>query len=241
MKVFAYIFIVISVGLLSNCKKEVISPDQPKITDPFSFYPNKDAIWVIKSYQVSPVSGVRYDYWDTLYFGNDTTMESRTLFHGAKYWAESDPLSMKKYSQILGKSMTTSSDGYLFYNKYRHGWFRQNEENQTIYTPRINSNENIVYEDLRADFGLEVGDTAWFLHVNARIVLGYDSILFGDKYLKVLNYGSPDYPNVILGHVTQALDYYARTLYIGNGYGGPSGNFEWKKLIHQSDTLIHYY
>jgi hypothetical protein len=233
------------IGLLNGCKKDSPLPIQsetPPIntTDPdFIFFPTKNAMWIIKSNYSTPVG--LFNFLDTLYLGKDTLLTSRTIHTHPDQTADADPPSIKSYKEIIITTMTISPTFDTTCSQpYRYGWFRQDVVAKKIYTPRFNTSDNMIYEDLECNFSLQVNDTTDFTPGWAAplVVKSIDSIAFGNKYLKHMLIAPPSYTQPT-GEIIQAVDIYGWNL----NYGGSNhpGYCEWKKFIYKTDTMLMTY
>jgi hypothetical protein len=235
--------ILIALTILTiSCSKEDPVTLQPPTTNNqssnFIFYPTKDAIWIIKSHDFYP-NGI-YVHYDTLSLGKDTVMTSRTLNPNSNLWSDATPPQDKTYLEIVVNTMSISPLQDTSYSHDRFGWFRQDIYNQKIFTPRLNTNDNVIYEDLRYNFSLNTGDTLdFYTSSTALIAINIDSVNFGSRHLKRLSYGPPS-SSLITGEIIQGFDFAGRKLNGATGISHP-GSYIWKKFIYKSDTLLIHY
>ncbi len=238
------IFIIL-IGLISGCRKDPPVSFPPvnnsvNNTDPdFIFYPTKNAIWIIKSNFYTPDGLV--NCIDTFRLGNDTSMISQTYDHSSIYWPNADSFSIKNYKEITVSTMYISPTLDTSYSQpRRYGWFRQDIINRKVFVPYLNTNNNSIYENLKLNFNLVIGDTTDFTPnwSYPLIVKSVDSIAFGNKYLKQITYGPPSYTQPT-GGIMQAFDFVSYNL--TNAGNLHPGSPEWKKFIYKTDTLLMTY
>ena len=230
------IFFLFFIGLTLSCKKDPleVNPKTPisSIDSNFIFYPTKHALWIKKTYLETPI-GI-FNYLDTISIGKDTLMDTRTLDPRSNYCSDADSLSTKSYLELIVNGMEITPNLDTIYYNHRYGWFRQDIEGKKIYTPRFHYSDNTIYEDLKYDFSLEIGDT-FFSPNSILIVNEIDSIAFGEKFLKHLFYGTSKQSEYSF-EVIQGFNITAYNI-TGQGFTG-TGTREWRKFIYMTDTLV---
>ncbi len=222
----------IVIFLLCGCEQSEIST--PTTPNSFEFYPTENAVWITKAYLQSPVG--TFTFIDTIRFGADTILESRTLFPYSSFWSDSEPPSAKLFHTLVATTMTISPESDTTYSgPYRYGQFTQVAEDKELYVLRTDNSDENHYDDLELQLGKEVGDTMVVTHYfnTVYFVMDIDSIPFGNMYLRKVWYGTVG-ANEPSGTVTQAVDLQR----IGSSLPHPTGNIQWKKFIYESDTLV---
>jgi hypothetical protein len=239
--------LIILLAIISSCKKdheitEPVNTNPINNVDPdFIFFPTNNACWIINSIYTIPMGS--YTFYDTLFLGKDTIMQSRTKDPKSQDFSNAGSLSLKSYKEIIISTLqiTTQPDTFN-YPRCRYGWFRQDVTGKKIYIPRINSTDNIIYDYLVQNFSLNMNDTTdftWPDTYGSYIVKEVDSIMFGNKYLKQIRYGTPNTP-YIKGEIIQAVNVRAYNIYQQGGSQHP-GSIQWIKFIYKGDTLLTQY
>ncbi|MFY0644121.1 MAG: hypothetical protein JXR19_06620 [Bacteroidia bacterium] len=139
------------------------------------YFPNGDVEWTLygecRGEVVPSQRRFTQTYYDTLNLGKDTQFSATTLIPITRDYIDSTWRGTKTYHEALRKlaiviEWDDGAKNDTFRKIERFGWFRFDETNGRMFTPFFDQSRNQVYDLLRYDYSVEVGDE-YFVFVNA--------------------------------------------------------------------------